>query len=123
MKTCIYIGLLVLTACSGSTEGREAPADPYAPIPIAGSRCGAVVQQHVIAPTSHVPECSPVSYPTNPPASGDHYGTWAGYGAYAAPLARGFWVHNLEHGSVVVTYKCFVDNCTADLQAVEAWLE
>jgi hypothetical protein len=89
---------------------------------VPGSRCNAVVQRHPIEDSSHVPECSPVTYATNPPSSGNHYGSWAGYGEYATPLARGFWVHNLEHGSVVVSYDCFDETCGADLEAARGWL-
>ena len=58
----------------------------------------------------HVPEGTVVDYESNPPASGPHY---SGFGL--APVAAGFyeealrperWVHNLEHGYVVVLYDC-----------------
>jgi hypothetical protein len=120
MRSCLGLSLIALAACS-STHTTEGPSGSYTPIPIAGSRCGAVVQQHPIAGASHVPECSPVSYATNPPASGDHYPTWAAYGEYATPLARGFWVHNLEHGSVVVSYGCD-GACDADLESARSWM-
>ena len=69
----------------------------------------------------HVPECSPVTYATNPPSWGDHYDFWAAYGEFTTAVAHGFWVHNLEHGSVVVTHHC-PDGCDADLEAARAWI-
>jgi hypothetical protein len=122
MRSFACFGFVALAACSSTHSSDPPPPGSYDPIPVAGSRCGAVVQQHPIEATSHVGECSPVSYTTNPPASGNHYGTWAGYGEYETPLARGFWVHNLEHGSVVVTYNCFDETCGDDLAAARAWL-
>jgi hypothetical protein len=59
---------------------------------------------------THVPEGTTVSYRTNPPASGPHYSA-----AGVAPIAGGFyptavrpevWVHNLEHGYVVILFDC-----------------
>lgn len=58
----------------------------------------------------HVPQGSTVNYRDNPPASGPHYS-----GAGVAPIAPGFypdpvppevWVHNLEHGDVVILFDC-----------------
>ena len=34
-----------------------------------------------------------------------HYPVWARYEEHAAPVARGYWVHNLEHGGIVFLYK------------------
>ncbi len=59
---------------------------------------------------AHVSVGQQVSYQTNPPASGPH---WSQGGM--APAAAGFyetaveeeqWVHNLEHGYVVLLYDC-----------------
>jgi len=73
------------------------------------------------APVSspHIPTCSEVTYATNPPTSGPHYPIWTQWKTYTAPVPRGFYVHNLEHGGVVVAYRC-PDGCTADVAAIEA---
>lgn len=55
---------------------------------------------------SHVPVGTPLQYRSNPPASGSHYPTPSQYGVYQQPVAPGYWVHNLEHGSIVVLYRC-----------------
>jgi hypothetical protein len=55
----------------------------------------------------HVPEPTPVSYRANPPASGPHWPVWQQpWGAYPAGLPRERWVHNLEHGGIVLLYNC-----------------
>ncbi|MCK6485902.1 MAG: DUF3105 domain-containing protein [Phycisphaerae bacterium] len=65
----------------------------------------------------HIPQGTPASYRSKPPASGPHYS-----GAGLAPIAPGFyeqpvqpevWVHNLEHGNVVVLFDCQGD-CPSD---------
>lgn len=53
----------------------------------------------------HVADGSPLEYVANPPASGPHYPTWAKYAEYSLAVPRGHWVHNLEHGAVVLLYR------------------
>jgi hypothetical protein len=41
------------------------------------------------------------------PASGNHWGAWAAWGTeYQRPIKRGFLLHNLEHGGIVLSYNC-----------------
>lgn len=86
------------------------------------SACGAVSEEQPLEGATHVPDCYPVSYQSNPPSSGDHYEHWAAHGVYRAPLPRGFWVHNLEHGAVVLTYNC-ADGCPDELTRAEQLLD
>ena len=64
----------------------------------------------------HVAIGTPVTYQHNPPASGTHFPQAQPYGVYDAPVLEGFWVHNLEHGGVVLLFACDGDACkqTAD---------
>lgn len=55
---------------------------------------------------SHHPVCTELSYATNPPSSGDHWSMWAEFRTYATPVPREMYVHNLEHGGIVMAYKC-----------------
>lgn len=57
----------------------------------------------------HVEEGSDVLYAANPPASGDHYPIWSPYGIFREPVSPGYWVHNLEHGAIVLLYSCTTD--------------
>jgi len=59
---------------------------------------------------THVPDNTVIEYDTNPPASGTHYSS-AGFapvaaGVYEEELLEGQWVHNLEHGYIVLLYDC-----------------
>lgn len=41
------------------------------------------------------------------PASGNHWGAWAKWNTvYEKPVKTGFALHNLEHGGLVLSYKC-----------------
>lgn len=41
------------------------------------------------------------------PVSGNHWGAWAKWNiVYDQPVKRGFLLHNLEHGGLVLSYKC-----------------
>jgi hypothetical protein len=82
--------------------------------------CQAVEKEQTLAAGVHVTACSDITYATNPPSSGEHYPVWADYGVYDFALPRGYWMHNLEHGSVVVTYNC--QDCAAEVDAAKAWL-
>lgn len=67
----------------------------------------------------HRDACSTIDYPFIPPASGDHYGIWASYQTYAAPVPWGFLVHSMEHGAVVLVYDP-ASPIAADVQAAFA---
>jgi Protein of unknown function (DUF3105) len=87
----------------------------------AAGECAAVVTSCELSPGIHVTACTPIDYATNPPSSGEHYPTWADFGVYDFALPRGYWMHNLEHGAVVVTYHCPA-GCDADIAKAKAWL-
>ncbi|MDE0002812.1 MAG: DUF3105 domain-containing protein [Rhodospirillaceae bacterium] len=49
---------------------------------------------------------SAVTYNTDPPTSGPHYPTIVSWGVHWKPIDKGFQVHNLEDGGVLVQYGC-----------------
>jgi hypothetical protein len=63
----------------------------------------------------HVDEFdSSLVFLSNPPAGGPHYPIWARwttmFGQYAqTPIPRGYYLHNAEHGGVMLLYKCSAD--------------
>ena len=56
--------------------------------------------------TGHLPAGTALTFANRPPSSGEHYAARAPYGLSTTPLDPGNWVHVLEHGGVVVLYKC-----------------
>jgi hypothetical protein len=110
------------TAVAGGSGGAGGDDDS----PVLGSsgasgECAAVVTSYRLSPGIHVTACMPIVYSSNPPSSGEHYPTWADFGVYDFPLPRGYWMHNLEHGAVVVTYHCPA-GCDEDVARAKAWL-
>jgi hypothetical protein len=62
------------------------------------------------------------NWTTDPPASGWHYAIAAAEGEYWEPALRGSWVHNLEHGNVVLLYSC-PEGCDAELDVLRDVME
>lgn len=50
----------------------------------------------------HVTREQDLVYAHNPPASGPHFPQWASWGVHDDVVPRGNWVHNLEHGGVIL---------------------
>jgi hypothetical protein len=62
----------------------------------------------------HVPDGSKVSYKHQPPSSGNHYNSKLGplpWSPYKEPVQPESFVHNLEHGGIVLVYKCSGSEC------------
>jgi Protein of unknown function (DUF3105) len=70
----------------------------------------------------HLPICTPIHYPTNPPAGGPHWGIWASYTKYTQPVPHEMLVHDEEHGGVILFYRCAGD-CPDVRAALEASFE
>jgi Protein of unknown function (DUF3105) len=102
------------------TSGRSTTSSPSAP-PLPGESACKVVETTGIevAEVMHQPLCTPLEYATNPPSGGDHWALWADYAKYTAPVPREMYVHNLEHGGVVLSYRC-KDACPAVVAAIES---
>jgi hypothetical protein len=67
----------------------------------------------------HVPQDVPIQYDSRPPIGGPHYETpYPKYGIFRTPILPGYWVHNLEHGAVVLLYNC-PDACPGDLAELD----
>lgn len=65
--------------------------------------------KHETEGDKHVADGTKVAYKTNMPSSGDHYGTPIPWGIKDAEIQDEVWVHNLEHGGVVIAYKPDLD--------------
>lgn len=54
---------------------------------------------------SHVPLGEAVDYPQSPPVGGSHWPAWLECGVYDQPVPVEGVVHDLEHGTVWITYR------------------
>jgi Protein of unknown function (DUF3105) len=110
------------STCSTSNQSPYSPSPPdtnTAPV-------GHAIDE---MPHYHVTEGTQITYMHNPPTSGCHYSLGSGIaplkpGIYApgqsTKLTPEYWVHNLEHGYVVVSYNC-PTGCLSDLQTLQSW--
>jgi hypothetical protein len=93
---------LLLAACSWIGCGAPGPDEVVEEGP-----CGARIARVADEAGIHVAQGSALTFSSNPPATGAHYGVWAPWArVYDGPVPRGNWVHNLEHGGVALLYRC-----------------
>ena len=78
------VGLLLFQQASEGELGREVPSEGAA----------------------HVAQGTVIEYRNYPPSSGPHYPAPYNWGLYTEEVPEGHFVHNLEHGGVVILYKC-----------------
>jgi hypothetical protein len=55
---------------------------------------------------THVQQGARIPYEEYPPTSGSHWPVWAKWGVYTEPIPEEVFVHNLEHGGIVLLYNC-----------------
>lgn len=74
--------------------------------------------EDVSQPTSAAHTELPQTYDDKPPMGGPHSGCWGTWGIHDVPLRAERFVHNLEHGGVVLLYNC-PDGCEKEV----TWLQ
>lgn len=84
--------------------------------------CPITTMATTLQPGIHVAACSPLTYATNPPTSGSHYPSWAAFKWYTTPVPRGYTIHAMEHGAIVISYNC-PNGCTDELGSLAAFLD
>lgn len=116
-----WLASLAVVAVAGCGGGAKMNAcDDAGPCALS---CGAGIDSPPYEGAMHVPEPTPVDYMANPPASGPHWPVWQQpWGAYPMELPRERWVHNLEHGGIVLLYNC-PSGCDGDVAALQAIID
>lgn len=99
----------VAVACSNPTsttrldeQVSHPDAEPIAPF----DECAVTTYRETVASRSHVETCGELPLGSSPPTGGDHFGVWADFRAYDEPVPWGFLIHSMEHGAVVLAYRC-----------------
>ncbi len=108
------------SSSAGSGGGAGQP-----PVGSGGSEqqaCENIITEYPPASANHVSECSALSFDSNPPAGGDHYGVWAAFTSYSSPVPPGYLVHSLEHGAVVFWYNC-PEGCAGEVEQAQAMID
>lgn len=119
-----FLAAPVLWAALASTgSGCGAPASAGSSDPV--GPCAAVVTQAPADGANHALQGTALTWQTNPPAQGSHYPVWVPWAQpFTEQVPRGNWLHNAEHGGVVLLYRC-PDGCpdvAAQLGALAAAL-
>ena len=111
----------------GSTSCSTDGAQPYGSTAPSANAAPAIGQPIGEMPHTHVGRPTTVTYNHDPPTSGCHYSLGGG----RAPIAPGvydrhvdpeYWVHNLEHGFIVVLYDC-PSSCPTDVAKLRRWYD
>ncbi|OJY15204.1 MAG: hypothetical protein BGO98_22425 [Myxococcales bacterium 68-20] len=103
-----------VSSADGGGGGGEAAAPVCATTPAPekpAASCDVTIESPPISGATHVPEGTAIAYCSNPPSSGNHYPVWAAYQEYSAPVEWPYLVHSMEHGAVVLLYKCAPPGC------------
>jgi hypothetical protein len=128
--------LLALVGCSAAQEAESGPSttpasvdagapdgEPRDALPLASlvsTACAPTLEAQEAKYRAHVARDTVIAYESNPPSWGLHYPTWVEYGAHRLPVDRREYVHNAEHGSIVLLYKCeSADACPSIASALE----
>lgn len=125
---------LVAVACGHSSGGGATTSDEASfvdrarlpapvhvnPSPDASPGCEIVIDSPPVLPGEHVAIGSDITtWNSNPPSSGQHYPIWAAYQEFPDPVPRGYYVHDLEHGGLVLLHNCANDGGSADAGSPE----
>jgi hypothetical protein len=98
--------LVALAACGDNVDGIGVDATGEELV----GACDGVVRTIEARGGTHVPSGFDIEFSTNPPATGAHYPQWAGWDRSYENLNRGNWLHNAEHGGVILLWNC-PDGC------------
>jgi hypothetical protein len=116
-------------ACAGSDDAGDGAAACVAPVYRSDAAtevvdldasCPVALATVPLLPALHVAIPCTIEWNSNPPSSGPHYPIWAAYQAYSAPVPRGYYVHDLEHGAIVFLYNCGDAGCPDVVAALTA---
>lgn len=103
------LALLLLVGCSSSDS----------PTSVSVGACTGMLSTVADGGGQHVEIGTDVEWESNPPASGPHYPYWARWDREYKELDRRYWLHNVEHGGIVLAYNC-PEGCDDVLEAFRA---
>jgi hypothetical protein len=110
-----------LAACDGGGPSDGGLDASEAPI-FTDAGCGAHYASYPPDPGLHTDLDASITWSTNPPSSGTHFPIWAKWGVHTEIVPRGYYVHNEEHGGVVLLYRCIAPDCAQLRQQLETFV-
>ncbi|MDB4961891.1 MAG: hypothetical protein JWP01_1890 [Myxococcales bacterium] len=99
VRSVLVFVLIFFAACGDDASSGEV-------VSVAVGGCDGLLTTVPAETGSHVPVGTPIEWSTDPPATGTHFGAWAGWNRHYPRLDRGYYVHNAEHGGIVLLYNC-----------------
>jgi len=118
------LGLTVFAACGSPSQTTFDGGAGEVPLEVTtiDAGCAVSVEQWSLGKGNHLPIGTDITWPSNPPSSGPHYPIWAAFQEYSSAVPRGYYVHDLEHGAVVLLSNCALvsGDCTPVLNALRA---
>ena len=108
-----------LTFNDGGSTGDECEMFEYTEIAGCEEPVG---EQFCSEGSAHLPLEMELEWEANPPHSGPHWPMWATWGEHDSTLEREYWIHNLEHGGIVLSYRC-AGGCEAEVDVLRAVME
>jgi hypothetical protein len=126
----VALGVVVVAAIAFFVYVNQAPSPSSASggkrVPISAGTAQNVGEQVPLQTGTHIQPPQRATYASDPPTSGQHYSIFGqaplswGYNDRAVPPE--YWVHNLEHGGVVVLYSC-PSGCSADQAQIKSFID
>jgi hypothetical protein len=124
----LYVGLglvvgavIALGVCAFANRSRSSP-----PAPLPTVARPATGEQQPLEPGVHIPLGRQGHWRTDPPTSGEHYSALgvapAAWGFQESTLRPEIWLHNLEHGGVVILYSCS-SGCPSDVGPIRRFMD
>ena len=117
MNRTIAITCLAVVGCAGARHDSSS-TDAAPPLPSDGGPCNVVITHETpLLPAAHVDQGTVIdTWNSNPPSSGTHYPTHAAWAIdYPIVIDRGNYLHNEEHGGIVLLHNCMDENCTGQI--------
>lgn len=99
----VVLGAVVLPPLlDDDPDERQGPGDATGTVDTSDL---SAVQEYDVPPYTHVTDDVDVTYAQSPPMGGDHWNAWLECGVYGGAVPDEYAVHDLEHGSVWITYR------------------
>ena len=105
----LIVLMLSLAGCPDPGPDPDPDPDPEPYVLLSSEACDACGGECVIesfAVNSRAHTTGGVDYTDRPPVGGSHDPCWAPYGVHETEVADENWVHNMEHGAIVLLYNC-----------------